>query len=43
LPFKANGDLWAFFARPLAGTLGAITIAIIVIPALWHQLRRAAR
>ncbi|GAB5378275.1 MAG: tripartite tricarboxylate transporter permease [Acuticoccus sp.] len=40
---KANGDLAAFFARPLAGTLGTITIAIIVIPALWRLLRKGAR
>ncbi|NDU79702.1 hypothetical protein GWI34_45020, partial [Actinomadura sp. DSM 109109] len=36
---KADGNVAAFFSRPIAATLGVLTIAIW----LWPLLRRAMR
>jgi putative tricarboxylic transport membrane protein len=38
---KANGDLLGFFDRPLAAALGAVTIAVWLIPALMMLVRRS--
>jgi TctA family transporter len=35
---KADGDLLAFFERPISGTLGALTILVFVWP-IWSSLR----
>lgn len=39
---KAEGDPLAFFQRPIAGTLGAMMIALIVMPTLLRLVRRKA-
>ena len=36
---KSRGELWPFFERPVAGALGAATVAVLVLP----PLVRAAR
>jgi putative tricarboxylic transport membrane protein len=37
---KAEGNPLAFFERPIAGTLGALALAIFCIPLLRWLLRR---
>jgi putative tricarboxylic transport membrane protein len=37
---KSEGNLGAFFERPIAGTLGAMMIALIVVPTLLRLFRR---
>ena len=37
---KADGNLFAFFERPIAGALGAVTVAVWLSPALFAWLRR---
>jgi TctA family transporter len=39
---KADGDLFAFFHRPVAATLGAMTLAVWFLPLLMRRLRRLA-
>jgi len=39
---KADGDLLAFFHRPVAATLGAMTLAVWFLPILMRRLRRLA-
>jgi len=39
---KSDGDLGAFFARPVAATLGAMTLAVWFLPILMRRLRRLA-
>ena len=39
---KADGDLLAFFHRPVAATLGAMTLAVWFLPLLMRRLRRLA-
>jgi putative tricarboxylic transport membrane protein len=41
---KADGRFLAFFERPIAGTLGAFTIAVLLVPVLraWRCLRSAS-
>jgi TctA family transporter len=39
---KADGDLLAFFYRPVAATLGAMTLAVWFLPILMRRLRRLA-
>ena len=39
---KADGNLLAFFERPVAATLGALTIAVWFLPLLMRRLRRLA-
>ena len=39
----SDGSLWAFFDRPLAGTLGIICLAVWLLPPLWSLLRRRAK
>ncbi len=39
---KADGDLLAFFDRPVAATLGAMTLAVWFLPLLMRRLRRLA-
>jgi putative tricarboxylic transport membrane protein len=39
---KSDGDLWAFFERPIAATLGAMTLAVWFLPLLMQRLRRLA-
>jgi len=39
---KADGDLFAFFQRPVAATLGAMTLAVWFLPLLMRRLRRLA-
>jgi putative tricarboxylic transport membrane protein len=38
---KAEGSAVAFFQRPIAGTLGVMLIALIVLPTLLRMVRRA--
>jgi TctA family transporter len=41
---KADGDLMAFFERPVAATLGVVTILIWLSPQLarmWRRIRRS--
>jgi TctA family transporter len=40
---KSEGDLLAFFGRPIAAALGALTLAAWFLPPLVRRLRRAAR
>jgi TctA family transporter len=40
---KADGQLLAFFERPIAGVLGVMTIAVWVSPLLLGWWRRRAR
>jgi TctA family transporter len=37
---KSEGRIGAFFDRPIAGTLGALMIAVIVVPPVLRLLRR---
>jgi putative tricarboxylic transport membrane protein len=37
---KADGRMWAFFERPIAGSLGVLALAVVCIPLL-KRLRRA--
>ncbi len=39
---KADGDLFAFVHRPVAATLGAMTLAVWFLPLLTRRLRRIA-
>ena len=39
---KSDGNLWAFFERPIAATLGALTLAVWFLPLLMKRLRRLA-
>jgi TctA family transporter len=39
---KSDGDLLAFFARPVAATLGALTLAVWFLPLLLRRLRQLA-
>ncbi len=39
---KSEGNLLAFFERPVAATLGALTIAVWFLPLLLRRLRRLA-
>ena len=39
---KSDGNLLAFFARPVAATLGAMTLAVWFLPLLLRRLRRLA-
>ena len=39
---KAEGNLLAFFDRPVAATLGAMTLAVWFLPILLRRLRRLA-
>jgi putative tricarboxylic transport membrane protein len=39
---KSDGDLLAFFSRPLAATLGALTLAAWFLPPVIRRLRRLA-
>ncbi len=39
---KSDGNLLAFFERPVAATLGAMTLAIWFLPILLRRLRRLA-
>jgi len=39
---KSDGDLLAFFDRPVAATLGAMTLAVWFLPILMRRLRRLA-
>lgn len=42
---KAQGDFGAFFARPVAGSLAAVTILVIVVPlvvAFWRNRKETA-
>ncbi len=39
---KADGNLLAFFHRPVAATLGAMTLAVWFLPILMRRLRRLA-
>ncbi len=40
---KVEGDVFGLFARPIAGTLGAMTLALWILPPLWLLWRRFAR
>src|SRR5688572_582947 len=40
---KADGNFGAFFARPIAGTLGVATILVWLSPVVFRRLRRAAK
>jgi TctA family transporter len=39
---KSDGNLQAFFERPIAATLGAMTLAVWFLPLLMQRLRRLA-
>ncbi|MFZ9485553.1 MAG: tripartite tricarboxylate transporter permease [Alphaproteobacteria bacterium] len=39
---KVGGDVTGLFARPIGGTLGALTIAIWVLPLAWLAWRRVS-
>jgi TctA family transporter len=39
---KSDGDLLAFFTRPIAATLGAMTLAVWFLPILLRRLRQLA-
>jgi TctA family transporter len=39
---KSDGDLLAFFQRPIAAVLGAMTLAVWFLPILMRRLRRIA-
>ena len=39
----SDGNLWAFFTRPIAGVLGVVTLTVWLLPpliALWRLARR---
>ena len=37
---KSEGHIGAFFERPIAGTLGVLMIAVIMVPPVLRLLRR---
>jgi TctA family transporter len=37
---KSEGHISAFFARPIAGTLGVVMIGLVVVPPLLRLLNR---
>jgi TctA family transporter len=39
---KSDGNLFAFFERPVAATLGALTLAVWFLPILMRRLRKLA-
>ena len=39
---KSDGDMSAFLDRPIAATLGALTLAVWFLPLLLRRLRRLA-
>jgi len=39
---KSDGQLTAFFERPIAATLGAMTLAVWFLPLLLRRLRQRA-
>ena len=39
---KSDGNLLAFFERPIAATLGVLTLAVWFLPLLMRRLRRLA-
>ena len=39
---KSDGRMLAFFERPIAATLGAMTLAVWFLPLLMRRLRRLA-
>jgi len=39
---RSDGTLRAFFERPIAATLGAMTLAVWFLPLLMKRLRRLA-
>ena len=39
---KSDGNLWAFFERPIAASLGVMTLAVWFLPLLMQRLRRLA-
>jgi TctA family transporter len=39
---KSDGNILGFFSRPLAATLGALTLAAWFLPPLIRRLRRLA-
>jgi len=39
---KVGGNVLGLLDRPIAGTLGAITLAIWILPPLWLLWRRRA-
>jgi putative tricarboxylic transport membrane protein len=39
---KSDGQLWAFFERPIAASLGVMTLAGWFLPLLMKPLRRLA-
>src|SRR5512141_225302 len=39
---KSDGNLWAFFERPIAATLGAMTLAVWFLPFVMRRLRGLA-
>jgi len=39
---KSDGDFSAFFTRPVAGTLAALTLAVWFLPIVMRRLRRLA-
>ena len=40
---KVGGDVTGLFGRPIGGTLGAMTLAIWVLPLAWLAWRRLSR
>jgi TctA family transporter len=39
---KSDGDLRAFFERPVAASLGVLTLLVWLLPVLMKRLRRLA-
>jgi len=39
---KSDGEMAAFFTRPVAGVLAALTLAVWFLPLLMRRLRRLA-
>lgn len=37
---KAQGNYMEFFSRPLAGSLGAVTLSLVVVPLIWGAVRK---
>ena len=40
---KVGGNVFGLFERPIGGTLGALTLAVWILPPLWLLWRRFAR
>ncbi|MDH5247290.1 MAG: tripartite tricarboxylate transporter permease [Betaproteobacteria bacterium] len=40
---KSEGNLWAFFERPVAATLGVLALLVWFLPVLLRRIRRTAR